>query len=142
MPHVSSKKLNDKIWAEVYRQFMVALAHTEPRAKRRKKLHAILTPTERIMLAKRVALIPLISQGSSWYAIKRKLNISPSTITRIAKVIDRGGYQDLLVMYKKQTKNRSWKIIETLLFGIFPQRDGESRRRWVQKMRSGKPIFS
>jgi len=57
---------------------------------RRALIDELLTSTERIMLAKRIALIFLIEQGASTRKICRLLKMSPSSVARFQVKVERG----------------------------------------------------
>ena len=91
MPHVSSKPLHAKEFARLDDQLIAAFANT--RAEARKKIYdELFTKTERIMLAKRLEILFLISKGVSTYKISKALHVSPSTVARFELAVENGKY--------------------------------------------------
>jgi len=59
---------------------------------RKKIFRELFTRTERIMIAKRLTLIFLISEGLPPYSISRVLKMSPSSVARFQKGLDEDKY--------------------------------------------------
>lgn len=96
-------------------------------------LREILGPEERIMLAKRIAIIVLIIEGVSLYRIADRLKVSPATAQRIARGLEQGEYEHILSALGKSKKNY-WEILETIdkilhFGGLLPHRHGLDRYR-------------
>ncbi len=88
----------------------------------------LLTPTERIMLAKRLAIILMLENGYSFSAIERTLKVTRQTIVRFWKMAKLGKFS-----YLKQSKIKKvsfWKDFEKILQAGLPPR-GRGRRTHV-----------
>jgi uncharacterized protein YerC len=81
MPHVSRHPLSRERTREIYRELRKLLKRTGN--ENMKVIDDLFTDTERLMLAKRCAVILLVERGVSSYAIWKSLNVSPSTVRRI-----------------------------------------------------------
>lgn len=96
-------------------------------------LDEILGREERIMLAKRLATIILLSEGYSEYRVSRILRLSPTTTGKVASAMARGSYTGTLTILKKNKKNylSLLKSIDAILHlgGILPHRIGLDRYR-------------
>ena len=66
------------------------------KVQRRAFFDAMLTPTERIMLSKRFAIIYMLAKGYSFSAIQETLRVSPSTVARIWEAIQKGKYVEMV----------------------------------------------
>ncbi len=82
MPHISKKRLEQEIFLAMYERFYKTIVSLKNRNESGKFMRELLTPTERIMLVKRLALVYMIYKGHSDYEIWNVLKISPSTVAR------------------------------------------------------------
>ena len=91
------------------------------------------TYTERAMLAKRLAVIAMLSRKVSTYAIAEVLLMSPSTVDRMSLKCERGKYEAIIkhALGKKDV----WGIIDSILTvgGFMPPRAGGKRWRKFDK---------
>ncbi len=101
MPHVSKRKLNESVTAELEER-VAALLTKAGASTRRRVLAEILTATERLMVAKRIALVYLLARGVPTLAASDLLGVSPSTVARFAKAVDRGGYARTAAWLKRR----------------------------------------
>ena len=85
MPHISKKKLAGEIHRKIERDLFLYITKGTPRVDMQTVMRELLTQTEIMMLAKRLAVIFLISRGASLYEIQMTLAISPSTAARFLK---------------------------------------------------------
>jgi len=81
MPHISKKQLSKKVSEQLEKHIFDFLIETGSK-DRRKIFDEIFTKTERIMFAKRLAMIHLIQKGIPTHTISDVLKISPSTVAR------------------------------------------------------------
>lgn len=91
----------------------------------------ILGTEEQIMVAKRIAVIVLLSEGFSSYKISRILKLSETTIASIALKLTRGNYEAIQNSLGSSKKNY-FAILEVLdsvlhLGGILPHYNGLDR---------------
>lgn len=85
MPHISSKKLKRKVFLKISDEFINFLANKKSPSDIKIPLSELLTETERIMLAKRLALLIMLKKNFSFSKIANVLHVSPSTIERYWK---------------------------------------------------------
>lgn len=131
MPHISSKKLPNEIWQKIHEDFIRAVVGLRTKKEARDFVFDILTPTERVMLAKRFMLIYLLLKKESFLYIENLLKISSSTIIRIAKKLDRGGYKNIQKIIRQNEPNFV-EFLEKLLRAGMPPR-GKGRWDWLDK---------
>lgn len=132
MPHISKNPVSEKVLRTIDAKFISLLsAHT---SKRNKILGQLLTETERVMLAKRLSIIFLITRGLSTHKISSLLKVSPSTVARFERKVSAGACTDLCEWLN--TKNTGMSILETLVdvamvpFDIQnPHSEGAKKRR-------------
>lgn len=87
-------------------------------------LEEILGPEERIMIAKRLALIILVVEGHSLYSISKNLKISSATAQRVKIQVDNNHYKNVLHKLGK-SKRDYFAILDAIdsilhLGGILP----------------------
>ena len=96
-------------------------------------MNEFLGPEERIMLAKRLAIIVMLTRGSSLYKVAQTLSVSTATAGKIQERIESGHYTRLISLLKKN-KKQYHSILETLdsllhLGGFLPHYTGMERYR-------------
>lgn len=100
MSHVSKRKLHKNEERRIVTAFMDAMFNTN--VKRGKaRAFAILTPTERVMLAKRLAIIMMLEENHSYYRITQTLNVSVSTVARIDRQRETGIFDPLCRIFNR-----------------------------------------
>ncbi len=85
MPQVSRRLLARKIEKRMYEVFESALADLKKSQDIRNFVDDLLTPTEKIMLAKRLAIAVLLAKGYNYRQIADVLKLSSGTITAVLK---------------------------------------------------------
>ena len=84
-------------------------------------LGQLFTKTEKLMLAKRLAIIFMLDQKESTYAISNILKVSQSTVARISLKQENGEYGDIIEEMRKQSS--FWAQLQK----IIPPRVGRNR---------------
>ncbi len=134
MPQISKKALDRKTFNQVYDRFLRTVLDLERGTKGRSFLGELFTPTERVMLAKRLSILFLLSDGTSIYKIQHILNVSPSTVARMAKSMDRGGYAGVAkIIRSKKCQDLFWKEMEEALRFGMPSM-GKDRWKWFNEL--------
>lgn len=121
MPHISKKLLEKNKFLEIHNQLYKAVSNLVVSGKTRVVFNELLTKTEKIMLAKRLAVILMIDQGETTYAVRHTLKVSPSTVSRMYKLYEQGLFSELIKELKLQ--NNFWVQIKK----IIPPRVGRDR---------------
>ncbi|MES2135160.1 MAG: Trp family transcriptional regulator [Patescibacteria group bacterium] len=128
MPHVSKHPLKEEIANSIYKEFRKTLLTLKYRKVDSPFLDEFFTNTERIMLAKRLAIIALLLRGMSPYRIQKTLMISPSTIARLQLKLERGKLKRVEEILRESLELKGfWEKIETLLEIALPPR---GKGRW------------
>ena len=107
MPHVSRKKLNKKVYQKIGDHFIEFILELKSSTDAKIFLTNLLTRTERVMLAKRLAVIGMLIKGYSFEAVQQTLQVSPSTIDRFWKIIDQNSNSFSLVRSVIESKSKS-----------------------------------
>ncbi|MFA4975613.1 MAG: Trp family transcriptional regulator [Candidatus Paceibacterota bacterium] len=130
MPHVSSKKLKKETQNKLYGEFGKAFEKSARKSGTKFFLGDLLTKTEKIMLAKRFAVIYLLSQKVPVSYIAESLGMSPTTIFKMSLKYDIGKYSSLLKTIKQEEKD-IWDILEKILKAGLPPRCGRGRWKFL-----------
>jgi len=96
MSHVSKRRLGEKQEKELIRNFDLVLIKISKEIEMQGFLEALLTPTERIMLAKRLAIVVLLKEGIPQSTISNILSVTQATVSRMQLFLEaRGGGYDV-----------------------------------------------
>lgn len=130
MPHISKKELPIELFGELFYQLVRVIDSLNTVRKKNDFLWNFFTQTEKVMLAKRLAIIIMLSKNASQYEVSQRLNVSSSTVARIADAIDRGRYTTFLSNMKVEAP-RVFDIIDSILTvgGVMPRYTGRRRKR-------------
>ena len=94
-------------------------------------LHDLLGKEERIMLAKRLTIVIMITESFSSYQIAKKLKVSTSTVESIRTKHKNGSFDRLLHILGKDKKMymNLWETLDNILHlgGILPHYNGLDR---------------
>ena len=121
MPHISKKLLEKDKFINIHKQLSKVLGEFARTGKSKIILDGLLTKTEKLMLAKRLAIIVMLNKNESIYAIEQTLKVSPSTVARMSVAYESGLYAELVKKIRKQ--NSFWTQLEK----IIPPRVGRDR---------------
>ena len=121
MPHVSKRLLEQKKFLGIHKELFKVITALSRSGETSVILDTLLTKTEKLMLAKRLAIILMVDRKESIYAIEQTLKVSPSTVARILLQYENGMYTKLLKEISKQSS--FWLQLEKIL----PPRVGKNR---------------
>lgn len=133
MPHVSKKDLDVGVQAKIFDQLFEVFKTAGRRNKTSKLLVELLTKTEKMMFAKRLAIIFLLEKGVPQHVISSHLQVSPSTIARISLNLERGKYRSLKEMSGSKMELTVEKLIKLIFFSM-PPRVGRGRWKNLNKL--------
>ena|SRR3989338_5715558 len=135
MTHVSQKRVKRKTFKKLEERFVNLVLCLKKTKRGEQILKEILTPTEQIMLSKRVAAVWMLERGYSFYRIQKTLKVSTSTLLRFWKQKQSGAFIHTLESFKKeQEAKKFWGTLETFLRVGMPPR-GRGRWRWFYEMK-------
>ena len=133
MPHISKNYVKKDVFAAITKEFAKTLLKLHSTEEDKDFLFEFFTHTERIMFAKRLAIIALLLKGMSPYRIQTTLKISPSTIARLQLKIQVGKLKRVVEVLKNSLRLKNfWEELEELLqMGMPPM--GKGRSKWARK---------
>ncbi|MCR4285685.1 MAG: Trp family transcriptional regulator [Candidatus Kaiserbacteria bacterium] len=140
MTHISKKRLTKKTQDGLFTQF-VDLTASVKKTEQSKIFEALLTETELIMITKRLAIVLLLLEGRSTYAIAKTLAVSDSTVRLVRGAYRIGHYDSIIAVLRKKSFDRDafWDTLEKILQCGLPPR-GKGRWKWLYEL-PDKPRF-
>ncbi|MFA5888907.1 MAG: Trp family transcriptional regulator [Candidatus Paceibacterota bacterium] len=121
MPHISKQFLEKKKFQDIHSQLFKVINMLVREGKTTAILNELFTKTEKLMLAKRLAIIFMLDQKESSYAISNILKVSQSTVALMSLKQENGKYSDIIKEMRKQ--NNFWIQLQK----IIPPRVGRNR---------------
>ncbi len=125
MPHVSKRKLDPRTFNKIFDQLIGLLKHAQDKKKFLPVLEELLTDTEKIMLAKRLAIILLLFGEIPQHRISEALLISPTTVLKFSLQIENGKFnsiKNISIREKIDLEKVVWLLLTA--GGILPPRTG------------------
>jgi uncharacterized protein YerC len=140
MPHVSTRTLQRKTFKHISKDLTVLIASLRSKNEIKTFLGELLTPTERVMLTKRLAIIFMLKKDYSFEIIWRTLHVSPSTVARFWKETKRHSYPTISKQIKNEkAREEFWNSLEhTLLAGMPPMNPTQAKRLFPYKRKHGR----
>jgi len=118
MPQVSRYPLKPETWNKIFNLFLHTFASINKKSDLSRVFYDLLSSTERIMLAKRLAIALLLVKKHNYNSIKHILHVTTGTIAKIQKQLleGQGGLQIALEkIFKAQQTELLWEEIKDLL---------------------------
>jgi len=140
MSQVSRSKMTKDIQKRVALLLSEALTVCETREVAQNFLMDLLTPVERVMLSKRLAIALMLEEGYSYTQIKMTLKVSSPTIARVREWMSERGTGFEYVMNRVKQKQFSRKFIATItdLLVVLATAPGKGRNKsTLMKIRKG-----
>lgn len=132
MPHVSKNKLDGDALQDLTRRLVSVLAELTERGAMDDFLNDLLTRTEKIMLAKRLAIAIMLAEEYPFRIISLALKVSEATICAMRERMDKGGKGFALVARRLEREQKIEKILETInkLVRVFAMPPIAGKGRW------------
>ncbi|OGE06522.1 hypothetical protein A3I53_03090 [Candidatus Curtissbacteria bacterium RIFCSPLOWO2_02_FULL_40_13b] len=124
MSQVSKRVLTKQIENRLFQNFWELIADIKKPRDVQTFLEDFLSPTEKVMLAKRMAIVILLTKGYSHRSIASMLKVSTSTVTKFVLFlkIKSSGFQLLIQKYsKKQAFIEMVQELERYLYRLQPR---------------------
>src|SRR3990167_11135825 len=139
MPHISKNKLDNKTFLKINEQLFKAVKYLRREEEAAQFLSDLFTKTERLMFAKRLAIVVMLEAGYPFRVISEALKVSESTISAMRDRFDRGGNGYRLV-FAKFKREEFWqeffKALDSIISPKFmPSITGRGRWRKIISMR-------
>jgi uncharacterized protein YerC len=148
MAQVSKRYLHKQVAERIVDLFWTSLSTLSTKQKVAVFLEALLSPTEKLMLSKRLAIAFMLLKGYDYPSINERLKVSDSTIWNIKLNLDHKGkgYQKTIEQIMDKEKwEKFWQDLDNFFQEILPPRYGtdwkEARRKQWKKRRSQEKPF-
>jgi uncharacterized protein YerC len=147
MTQVSRIPLSSEIEKRIFEIFLDSVAEVKTRGEVEKFLDDLLSPTERVMLAKRLSIAFLLHKGYDQRSICRILKVSLGTVNKVSLGLKLGGegYQRVIrKIIQGEKMEEFWQKVDDFISDIVPPKGRDWRAwrksRWQEKMASQKPF--
>ena len=131
MTRISKKKLKSDVLEAVVMQLLESIVYARTKREASILVNELLTETERVMLAKRLASIAMLARGYSFSQIETLLEISPDTVSRMWRRMRLVEYPHLVKHLRLNPKKFEGEtfldVLEKILSAGMPPR---GRGRW------------
>ncbi|KKU87747.1 hypothetical protein A3A64_02200 [Candidatus Gottesmanbacteria bacterium RIFCSPLOWO2_01_FULL_48_11] len=148
MTQVSRYPLRKEVEERVYEVLMESIAAAKTRGTVTKLLNDLLSPTEQLMIAKRLSIALLLIKKYDQRTISKWLKVSLGTVSKVSLALQKGhgGYQAVIgsILRKEELKEFLQKIDDALAAVLGPAGPGSSnwgkwkKERWQSRMDSQK----
>jgi len=134
MTNVSKNKLPKEIRNKLFTQFSSLFVNSN-QCKVSSLFESIFTDSEKIMFIKRLAIVLMISEGYSTYAISKALKVSDSTVRTLQSKFRIGEYDALVktTQHGGFDHKKFWTSVETLLTLGMPSYSGKHRWKGLDR---------
>ncbi|MBI4114695.1 MAG: hypothetical protein HY445_02535 [Candidatus Niyogibacteria bacterium] len=131
MPKVSKYKLEKAVFDEISKELRDIFAETKDKKDIENFLSDLLTPTEKIMLAKRLAIVIMLKRTYPFRVISKTLKVSEATIGTIKERLDRGGsgFEVAFVHLDRKKPGELYRAINKIVC-LFAMPPYAGRERW------------
>ena len=123
MSQVSKRVLKPEIEERLFKNFWELFANIKNPKDIQLFLEDYLSPTEKVMLAKRMAIALLFSKGYDHRSISSLLKVSTSTVNNIARTLRMkgNGYKIVIQKYlQKESTKEFFQELERLIYRLQP----------------------
>lgn len=131
MTHISRKFLKGDAEQKLIAVLIETLSKKGNAKQRMAICKELLTGTERLMLAKRLAIICLLGEGVPFEQISKQLKVSSSTVARLWESMQQGIFKETI---QSARKNKVSEYVFSIInFLLFPRQKHEPRWQWLDE---------
>ncbi len=136
MSQVSKYPVHEKVSERIYELLLKVITDSCDKEEAKNLMEDLLTPTEKIMLGKRLTTAMLIIKGYSYREIGKIIRISPSTVTKMSiqlKYGENGGlkrFVDKILLEEKMIS--FWSTIEETILNTVSHGKGGASWRYLR----------
>lgn len=135
MPQVSKYPIRQEVYERIYELLLKTIADAHSLEEARLLLDDLLSPMERIMLAKRLAIAVLLAKGYQYKAIQGILRVSKPTVAlvNLSLKYEGKGYKKFVEQVLKEEKmSEFWAKVGDLILGTMAQGKGSGHWRYLR----------
>src|SRR3989338_1286537 len=106
MTQISKYPISENVWSRIFEIFLNTFVKIKTAEEADQFISDFLTPTEKIMLAKRLAIAFLLEKGYDYRTIQKIIRVSAPTITSVntARKYGSEGYKKLVAKIIREEK--------------------------------------
>lgn len=143
MTKVSRRFLDKELENTIFEVFLKTIVDIKTITEAENFIEDLLSPTEKIMLVKRLAIAVLLTKGKTYEYIDQTLKVSRATIMNVSLWLKhgKGGYRRVVEsILKAQSKEALIDNIEEILIRLSPPKRFESIE-FEKKSKKGKELL-
>ncbi|KKR54532.1 MAG: hypothetical protein UT92_C0017G0005 [Candidatus Curtissbacteria bacterium GW2011_GWA1_40_24] len=144
MGKVSKRVISIDLENHIFEIFIKTISKLKNAAEVQNFLYDLLSPTEKIMLIKRLAIAVMLTKGYTYDAIDHTLKVSRPTIMTVSYFLKhgkKGGYKKAVdEILKDQNREALFDKIEEILISMSPPKIYSSAS-YERKRKLGKELF-
>lgn len=147
MTQVSRIPLRKEIQNRVFEIFLISLAKVHKKEDVEIFIQDLLSPTEQMMLAKRLSIAYLLIRKYDQRSISKLLKVSLSTVNRVSLRLQLNGegYEKVFRGISQEEKtNEFWQKLDDFINEIIPPKgrnwNNWQKQRWQERMSRQKPF--
>lgn len=148
MAQVSRYPLSQLVYKRIFEILFNSIASVKSRNEVEEFFNDLLTPTERIVLAKRLAIALLLFKGYNYAAIRKTLHVSPPTIATVSVALRyKGeGYRKIVSKLLREEAIKDFLLEVVDSFATIGSIGGKGSNVWrdvrrrIRKKRGEKPF--
>lgn len=118
MTQISRRQLNSRVQERIYEIFVDVVKEASTSSEVQSLLEDFLTPTERVMLPKRLCIAYLLLKKYNHRAIASFLKVSFTTINRVSTAFKTGGKGYTLMLTRLQKREKIDAVLKQIEEGI------------------------
>lgn len=123
MPHVSRHELDPDLSKKIFRKLITIFERAGKTRGSSSIIEELFTDTEKVMFAKRVAMVLMLTNHIPQHHIVEILKVSPTTVAKVSLHVEIGKYNSILKISKEEKvdiEKLVWNILT--VGGIMPPR--------------------
>lgn len=143
MAKVSRRYLDKELESKIFEVFLKTIVDIKTSIEAKNFIEDLLSPTEKIMLIKRLAIAVLLTKGKTYDYIDHTLKVSRATIMTVSLWLKhgKGGYKKVIDrIIEGQNKEELFDKIEEILLRLSPPKRFESVA-FEKKRKKGKELL-
>ncbi|MBI2195887.1 MAG: hypothetical protein HYU48_02480 [Candidatus Levybacteria bacterium] len=148
MAQVSKRYISEKVEERILDLFWTSLSMLSTKQEISLLLDDLLSPTEKLMLSKRLAIAFMLIKGYNYPSINNKLKVSDPTIWNVKMAFQyKGkGYKTAIdKIIKREKMKKFWEDLDKLFEQVIPPRPGTNwtevrRKQWEKRRKMQKPF--
>ncbi|KKR50533.1 MAG: TrpR-like protein [Microgenomates group bacterium GW2011_GWC1_41_8] len=140
MPQVSKYPVSQPVYERMFDLLMELFTVSLHKKEAEALLTELFTPTEKVMVAKRLATAVLLAKKYSYQDIQLVLHVSRSTIAHVNSSLKYGGNGYIAftnkILKEEKVEKLSSQIDDVVLNGCLLEKEADFRRLYIEKLKN------